>query len=96
MIVEAVDTLFTLGWALAVWIVVGAMVVTAALYAVVTVVVLAWRGARWACRAAWRGRGAPERGSCDSSAAGHAPEPSGGRTEPPHVHDDTHDYREAA
>lgn len=52
MIAEAIDTLWTLGYAFAAWIVAGALVMTAALYAVVVAVVLAWHAARWAVNAA--------------------------------------------
>ena len=89
LIGEAVDTLITLGWALLAWIVTAAVVVTGALYAAAGVVVWAWHAARRACRGAWRGRGAPERGSCGSRVTGDAPEPSDGRTAP-------HNYGEAA
>lgn len=88
MIAEAIDTLWTLWWAFAAWIVAGALVMTAALYATVVVVVLAWHAARWACRGAWRGRGAPERGSCDSSAVGGAERAAHGHTAP-HVTQET-------
>lgn len=48
MIAEAFDTLFTLGWALLVWIVLLAAVASLALWTVLVTVA-------WACRAVWRG-----------------------------------------
>lgn len=43
MIAEAIDTLWTLGWALLAWIVVGATVVTVGLLGTVAAVWGAWR-----------------------------------------------------
>jgi Na+/melibiose symporter-like transporter len=48
VIAEAIDTVWTLGWALLVWIVLTAAVVTLAGWTVVVAAV-------WACRALWRG-----------------------------------------
>lgn len=48
MIGEAIDTLFTLGWALAVWLVLLATVATVVLYTLAVT-------AAWACRAVRRG-----------------------------------------
>ena len=47
LFVEAVDTIRTLGWALAAWIVLMAAVAGAALYAAVVTVA-------WPCETAWR------------------------------------------
>ena len=47
MIAEAFDTLFALGWALLVWIVLLAAVASLALWTVLVT-------AAWACRAVWR------------------------------------------
>ncbi|AMW11637.1 hypothetical protein A4E84_20345 [Streptomyces qaidamensis] len=52
MIAEAFDTLITLGWGLAAWIVLLALAATLALYAVLASV---W----WSLRALWRGLGRP-------------------------------------
>lgn len=51
MIAEAIDTAFTLGWALAVWIVLLAAVASLAVWTVVVTVACV-------CRAVWRGAAA--------------------------------------
>jgi hypothetical protein len=48
VIAEAIDTVLTLGWALAAWIVLVSLAAALALHAVLAIV---W----WACRTAWRG-----------------------------------------
>ncbi|WP_328439336.1 hypothetical protein OHA71_23650 [Streptomyces sp. NBC_00444] len=52
MIAEAIDTLYTLGWAFLVWFVLTALAATLALYAVIAI---AW----WTMRALWRGLSGP-------------------------------------
>lgn len=52
MIAEAIDTLFTLGWALLAWIVLTAIAATLALYSVIAI---AW----WTIRALWKGLSSP-------------------------------------
>jgi hypothetical protein len=69
---EAVDTLVTLGWALAVWIVLTAGAVTLALYAVTVIV---WTLLR-PLRALW-----PRRAVCAPAGAPHSPS-SGSRDHP--------------
>jgi hypothetical protein len=99
VIAEAVDTVLTLGWALAGWIAVGALAAALALHTLLAVV---WWAGRWAwraCRSAWSAMRAPERGSRDSRDAGDAPKPAERRTAPrptpPWAHTDHH-YEEAA
>lgn len=46
MIADAVDTLITLGWAVAVWIVLLAIVATAVLYTIAAALLATWRGLR--------------------------------------------------
>jgi hypothetical protein len=59
VIAEAIDTVLALGWALAVWIVLLAFTVTVALYAAVTLTLVAaralWRAGVWAWKTARRG-----------------------------------------
>lgn len=51
MIHEAIDAAVTLGWALAAWVLLLAAAATAALYAVVVTVVLAWLAVTRGCAA---------------------------------------------
>lgn len=74
VIAEAIDTALTLGWALAVWIVLLAAVAGAALYAVVVTVACA-------CRAVWRGVAAALAALQRPSGPESLPEPH----EPPHA-----------
>lgn len=92
MIAEAVDTLWTLVRAFAVWIVAAAVVVTAALYAVVAVVVLAWRAARWAAKAAR----SPLSARQTAEHAPHAPSEGRGAHRASGARTDDSSYREAA
>lgn len=52
MIADAIDTVITLGWALAAWIVLLALTAALALHALLAVL---W----WTLRALWRGLGRP-------------------------------------
>lgn len=75
LLIEAVDTIRTLGWALVVWIVLLAAVASLALYAVAATVACA-------CRAVWRGVTAALAAVQRLS----TPEPPPGPHEPPHAH----------
>lgn len=50
MIAEALDTLWTLGKAMVIWLAALAIVATAALYTIATAVLTTWRGLRRATR----------------------------------------------
>ncbi|MFF7880987.1 hypothetical protein ACH40F_08085 [Streptomyces sp. NPDC020794] len=51
MIAEAIDTAYTIGWAIVAWIVIIAAAVTAVLVAVVLGIDWAWRAITWPARA---------------------------------------------
>lgn len=81
MIHEAIDAAVTLGWALAVWVLLLAATATAAVYAVVVTAALAWlavtRGVA-ACLAAVQRGGVPESlpeppEATDARTAAHGP-----------------------
>lgn len=57
MIAEALDTLWTLGKAMAIWIVAFAIVATAVLYTLTAAVIATSRGLRRATRWAWHRTG---------------------------------------
>lgn len=82
MIAEALDTLVTLGWALAVWIILLALVAAVVLHAVVAVVWWVCRAVRRACRGAWWGSVAPQGVPDGSRATEPAPVPPQRRTRP--------------
>lgn len=75
MIAEAIDTLFTLGWALLVWIVLLAAVASLALWTVIVTVACA-------CRAVWRGVAA----ALAAVQRAHAPELLPEPHKPPQAH----------
>lgn len=82
MIAEALGTLVTLGWALAAWIVLLALVAAVVLHAMVAVVWWLCRTVRRACRGAWRGRVAPQGVPDGSRVAEPAPVPPQSSTRP--------------
>lgn len=94
MIAEAVDTLITLGWALAGW-----LIFFAAVASVLTLAAIA-TGA-WAVRGAWRLLYARLRPETPPQAHGegqdaHRPSEGPSRPAPSWATDKPHDYREAA
>lgn len=80
MIAEAIDAAYTLGWALFAWIVVGAVALTAVVYAVGG---LLWLAGRWAWKTARRAHAAASRTNTpphDSRVAEDAPKSADART----------------
>lgn len=51
MIAEAIDTAYTIGWAIVAWIVIGAAAATAVLVTVVLGIHWVWRAIKWPSRA---------------------------------------------
>lgn len=99
MIAEAIDTAYSIGWAIAAWIAVAAAVVTIVLLAAAVTGVWVWRGVwravRRAYTAAWRAESTP----CGSEAAEIAPGPAERRTArsvPSWAHTETYNRKEAA
>ena len=102
MIAEAIDTAYTIGWAILAWIVLTAAFATLALY---TLAVTAWtvcRGVWRVGRAAWRAirrrhapATAPQGPSCDSSDANTPQRATRARTVPSWARE-PHDHQEAA
>lgn len=82
MIGEALGTLVALGWALAVWIALLALVAAVVLHAVVAVVWWVCRTVWRVCRGAWRGRVASQGVPDGSRVAEPAPVPPQRRTRP--------------
>ena len=94
LLVEAVDTVLRLGWALAAWIGLCSLAASAAVYAVVVIVVGA---CRWAWRAARRGAGGPSWRYGRRHARSYA-RTRARRPRPPRVHTQPlhHEWDEAA
>ncbi|NUU26025.1 MAG: hypothetical protein HOV68_31680 [Streptomycetaceae bacterium] len=95
MIAEAIDTVVTLGWALAGWVI--TLAVTASILAFAAIVTGAW-----GVRAAWRHCGpasrpqSPSGDSRDAAQAPSAPQSRSRRPVPSWAHTQPLDYEEAA
>lgn len=105
MIAEAVDTLFTLGWAVLAWLTIGTFAAAVGLLAVTAAVAwtvrAVWRAARgiqapWPRRGAWRRSGAPHSPSRDSRATRALPRASQTPSRPSPTWAHEHDTEEAA
>lgn len=99
MIGEAIDTVLALGWALTVWIVLLALTVTAALYAAVTLTLLAARALRraavWARKGPRKAVKAPLAPEHASQASAFHPRPKR-RPTPSWAHTQPLDHKDAA
>lgn len=82
MIAEAIDTVITLGWALAAWLTVFATVGTIILLGAATTGAWAWRTAWRAFSGAWRRATGANTAPDVPEAVATLPEPADGHTEP--------------
>lgn len=82
MIAEAIDTAYSIGWAITAWIIVIAAVATIGLIAAAVTGACVWKAARQAYRKAWRGRQTPHTPAHDSHVTEIPANPSNARTAP--------------